>query len=152
MAPRVKTIPELKMELAGKRKQLAGLRATRAKQAAQLAKLDKAIAVLAGKSDAKPKRRKKRKAAKAVTPKKKAAKKAPAKKAVQKRATGKPLMDYLRQVLKAAPEGMRAKHITAAVQKAGYKTFSKDFYGIVAATLRDAKDFKRIKRGVYALK
>ena len=46
---------------------------------------------------------------------------------------------------------MRAKEIVPAVRKAGYETFSKDFYGIVATALRDKKTFKRVSRGVYTL-
>jgi hypothetical protein len=44
---------------------------------------------------------------------------------------------------------MRVKNVMAAVKKAGYKSLSKDFYGIVAATLRDDKRFVKISRGVY---
>ena len=54
-------------------------------------------------------------------------------------------------VLGAKKGGMRIKEVVAAVKKAGYKTKSKDFRGIVSATLRTPK-FKRIKRGVYTLK
>lgn len=66
------------------------------------------------------------------------------------RATGKPLVEYVRAVLGKAPQGMRAKDVTSAVRKAGYRSFSKDFYGIVATTLRD-KRFKKLRRGVYTL-
>lgn len=66
------------------------------------------------------------------------------------RATGKPLIEYVRAVLAKAPQGMRAKDVASAVTKAGYRSFSKDFYGIVATTLRD-KRFKRLHRGVYTL-
>ncbi len=57
----------------------------------------------------------------------------------------------MRDVLAKAGNGMRAINVAKAVLGAGYKTFSKDFYGIVAATLRDRKNFKRLRRGVYAL-
>ena len=49
-----------------------------------------------------------------------------------------------------ASDGMRVKEVVGAVKKAGYKSLSKDFYGIVATTLRNKK-FKRIKRGLYKL-
>ena len=64
---------------------------------------------------------------------------------------GKPLVSYLRDVLAKAPKGMRARDIAKAVVKAGYPTTSKSFYSIVAATLRDKKNFKRLARGVYTL-
>ena len=46
---------------------------------------------------------------------------------------------------------MMAKDVTAAVLKAGYPTKSKDFYGIVAATLREDPSFTKVRRGVYRL-
>ncbi len=46
---------------------------------------------------------------------------------------------------------MRAKEIVKAVLAAGYPTKSKDFYGICATGLRDAKGIKKIARGVYKL-
>jgi len=46
---------------------------------------------------------------------------------------------------------MRVKEVVPAVKKAGYKTRSKDFYGIVATALREDKRFKRLGRGVYAV-
>ena len=85
---------------------------------------------------------------------KKTAKRA-AKKTVRrarKRATGKPLTEYIREVLAQAAAPMRVRDIMTAVSKAGYRSASKDFYNIVAATVRDPKSFQRIKRGVYKLK
>ena len=37
-----------------------------------------------------------------------------------------------------------------AVQKAGYKTNSKDFYGVVATAVREG-GFEKLSRGVYKL-
>jgi len=62
----------------------------------------------------------------------------------------KPLVDFVAGVL-AGSKGMRVKEVAAAVKKAGYKTNSKDFYGIVATTLRDKK-FAKVSRGVYTVK
>ena len=42
--------------------------------------------------------------------------------------------------------------LVAAVQEAGYKSKSKNFQNIVGITLSQGKQFKRVKRGVYALK
>ena len=175
MAANWKSIGQLEQELAARKKVLAGLKAERAKLAAQLAKVDGQIAAIAGKGKPKNGRRRRKVAKrgpgrpkKAVAakrgpgrPKKKAvaAKRGPGrpkKKAVvakrgRRRATGKPLAAYIREVLAGKPKGMRAKEISAAVAKAGYKSFSKDFYGIVATALRDKKNFHKLARGVYAL-
>lgn len=69
-----------------------------------------------------------------------------------RRAAGHTLQDYLVDVLKKAEGPMRVKDLMAEVKKAGYKTDSKDFYGIVAAALRDKKKFENVSRGLYQLK
>ena len=67
--------------------------------------------------------------------------------------TGKALTNYIQQVLaKASGAGLRAKEIAQAALNAGYKSASKNFYGIVAAALRDTAKFRRLRRGVYANK
>ena len=66
--------------------------------------------------------------------------------------SGESLVDAIRGVLADHSEGMRVRDICDAVQKAGYKSQSKDFYAIVAKTLLENDDFKRVSRGVYALK
>ena len=63
----------------------------------------------------------------------------------------KPLIEYIKDVLAKAKDGMRVKDAMAAVQKAGYKTHSRDFYGLVATALRDGP-FLKVSRGVYRLK
>ena len=55
-------------------------------------------------------------------------------------------------MLKGSPKGMRVKEVMNAATKAGYVSRSKDFYGIVATALREGPQFKKISRGVYALK
>jgi len=50
-----------------------------------------------------------------------------------------------------AEDGMRVKDIMAAVRKAGYKTNSKDFYGVVATAVREG-GFQKLSRGVYTLR
>ncbi len=151
MPAKTKTIEDLKKELKAKTKRLAQLRQQRRKAAAKLAAIDKQIASLAGqasKPGPKKKAGKKKVAKKKVGKKKVAKKKAGKKKA--KRATGTPLLTYVQNVLAKAGDGMRVKEVVAAVKKAGYKSLSKDFYGIVATTLRDKK-FKRVGRGIYKL-
>lgn len=149
MPARTRTIRQLQRELNAKKRSLVALRRRRAKAAARLASIEKEIAVLAGAGPGPKVGRKKKVARKRGRPaKKKAAKKVARK---RRRATGKPLVAYMRQVLAKAPRGMRARDITAAVTKAGYKSFSKDFNAVVAKTLLDPKLFQRVSRGVYKL-
>lgn len=153
MPAQTKTIEDLRKELKAKTKKLAKLRQQRRKAAAALAAIDKQIASLAGRATKPgPKRKVAKKKAGKPGPKKKAGKKTAAKKKVgpAKRATGTPLLTYVQNALDKAADGMRVKEVVGAVKKAGYKSLSKDFYGIVATTLRNKK-FKRIKRGLYKL-
>jgi hypothetical protein len=136
MPPRTKTIAQLRRELRAKERALGRLVSRRKKLAARLAVLDRRIASLGGANPAtgtgaggrRSKGRRRR-----------------------KRATGKPLVKYIRAALARAKGGMRAKDVMRAVVKAGYPTCSKDFYGIVAAALRDTSQFKRLKRGIYTV-
>ena len=158
MAPRTKTIEELKRELGAKERLVARLQAKRAKVAAQLKKIDSQIATTSGAAETKPRRRRRKRVAKAkparrrkaAKAKRRAPKKAP-KRARRRRATGAPLAGYLRKALAGKEQGVRVRDLASAVVKAGYKTYSKDFYGIVATALRDGKEFKKLGRGVYAL-
>jgi chromosome segregation ATPase len=149
------TIKELRRQLAAKEKQLDKAVAERSRLATRLAELDAEIAALGGAPA--PKRKKRRKAAKKAgrkpgrKPGRPAKKKAAKRKVAKKARRGKPLAAYIVGVLKGAAGGMRVKNVMAAVVKAGYATQSKDFYGIVAATLRDETKFKKISRGVYTL-
>ncbi len=145
MPGKTKTIPELQRELIAKRSLLRRLRARRRKLATRTAALDRRIGAIEGVAGPSPKRKKR------VVKKrrKKAAKKKVAKRGRRRR--GESLVAYIAKVLAAKKDGMRTKEVAAAVKKVGYKTKSKDFYGIVSATLRTPK-FKRIKRGVYTLK
>jgi len=142
MPPR-KSISELRRELRARESELTGLRLKRAGLARQLARLDKMIASLAGGKV--PVRRKKR-------TEKRAAKKTPKTfRRARRRARGKPLLAYIRQVLAKAPKGMRTKDIAKAVVAAGYRSSSKNFYGIVAKTVLEDTGLKRVARGVYTL-
>ena len=164
MPPRTKSIQELRKELEAKEKKVKRLRSQRKKLVTQLQSIDKQISALGGEIPAAPTQRKRRRKkvakrkirrtrkvgkrgrkAKTVTK----AKKVGRPRRARKRATGKPLVKYLQQVLAKAKGGMRARDIVGAVQKAGYKSSSKDFYGIIAATLRERDEFKRLGRGIY---
>ena len=133
--PRIKSIQQLRRELQVKEKQVGKLQSKRNKLVARLDQIDRQIAALAGKARGGGFKAALREE-KAVT---------------RRRATGKPLVEYIQSVLKKAKNGMRVKEITQAVTKAGYRSHSKDFYGIVAATVRDESKFRRIGRGVYKL-
>ncbi|MCY2928641.1 MAG: hypothetical protein NTV86_03945, partial [Planctomycetota bacterium] len=64
---------------------------------------------------------------------------------------GKPLAAYVREALAAAPKGLAARDIEKAVLAAGYATKGKDLYNPIGAVLAKG-GFKKVNRGVYALK
>ena len=142
MPARTKTIQQVRKELQVGQRRLRRLRLRRRRLVVLLAALDRQIAGLAGKTT-KVRRKRRSKATKVKTVKKA--------RRSRKRAVGKPLVEYIRKVLGKASNGLRAKDIAAAVTTAGYRSSSKDFYGIVAATLCDKKNFRRVRRGVYEL-
>ena len=145
--PRIKTINELQRELEMKRRRLEKLQSRRDSLTGKLEKVDSDIARLVG--GGKPGRPPKKQAARRGRPPKaaKIAKPRP----TRTRASGKPLNEYMREILAKAPKGMRVKELAAAVESAGYRSASKDFYGIVAKTLLEDRRFKRLSRGVYTL-
>ena len=137
--PKIKTIQELRKELQLKEAALTRLSAQRKRLATKLAAIDRRIAALEGDSP---------RLGRKPGPK-------PGKKSTRKRTrrgAGKSLNDFIEKVLGGADAGMRTKDIAPAVRKAGYKTKSKDFYGLVAAALRDETRFKRVSRGIYTNK
>ena len=149
MARRTLTIAELRQRLEASEKKLKKLVARREKLAKQLAAVDARIAAIGGKARAAARGR--AKAPKAVKKRPGRKPKAAAAKAPRKRATGRALAEYIADILKPATGGMRVKHVMAAVTKAGYVSKAKDFYGIVAAALRDDARFKKVSRGVYTM-
>ncbi len=142
--PKLKTLADLKKEIQAKELALKKLEARRGKVLARLTAIDKKIALITGEGG--------RRGKAAVVAEVKVTAAAPKRKGRRGRATGKPLNEYIQAVLAKSTDGMRAKDIAAAVKDDGYKTFSKDFYGIVATALRDKKKFKNLSRGVYSLK
>lgn len=143
--PRItKSIEQLRKELAAKQRLLSRLQGQRGKASARLARIDRQITDLSGGA---PRRGPGR-------PRKVVADQAPVRdgRRVPRRSTGKPLIGYVLNVLKKAKGPMRVKDVTAAILKEGYETHSKDFYGIVAATLRDNRaKFAHVGRGKYKL-
>ncbi|KPK80794.1 MAG: hypothetical protein AMJ81_11300 [Phycisphaerae bacterium SM23_33] len=148
----VRSISELQGELQAKERQLRRLQSRRGRLAKQLDAMDRRIGMLVGGGPRRRRRRKKvrgvRKARRAVRRRKRAVARP---KAARKRATGKPLAAYIRESLAKSANGLSVTQITQAVTSAGYRSHSKDFYGIVAKTLLTNKGFRRVKRGVYKL-
>ena len=138
--PKTMTIARLKRELAAGERKLTRLVAQRQKLAGQLAAADRDIAALGGEVPKTGKRRER-----------KASKGAPGRRGRKLPKNVKPLTEYIKDVLSGSKDGMRVKEVEAAVKKAGYKTFSKDFYGVVAMAMRSGP-FKKVSRGVYRLK
>ncbi len=154
-----KTIQQLRKELAEKERKLGKLQDKRAKLLKQIADVDDEIAKLGGESGPAPAKRTatkskgKKTAAKKTRRKsvKKSAKKSGRGGGRAKGKGGKTLADMIHDVLAKSDEPMRIKEIAAAVQDAGYKSDSKDFYGFVASTLRDETKFTRVSRGKYTV-
>jgi len=128
------TIPQLRAEIARRQTGLPKLQKKRAQLLKAIGTIGRQIAALGGQVEqpAKPKGK-------------------PTKIAKAKVSSGKSLVQYIRGVLGRARGGMRVKDIVVAVQKAGYKSAAKDFYGLVAAAVRGDK-FKKLGRGIYTLK
>jgi len=66
------------------------------------------------------------------------------------RAAGKPLVEYVRGALAKVRKGLSVKEIEAKVLAAGYPTKAETIYGPIMKVL--ATGFKKVERGVYALK
>jgi hypothetical protein len=79
------------------------------------------------------------------------AKKKPGRKPKAVRATGKPLAEYVREALTAAPKGMGLKDIEASVLAAGYPTKAKTLYTPIMKVLPTV-GAKKLARGVYGLR
>ena len=127
----MKTIAELQSELARQSQLLGKLQTQRKKVAKQLDQIDKKIAQLDGKE----------------TGGKKSAPKKTLKRAKNKQS--------LNETLAAVLKGKKAVSIgdaTKLVLAAGYKSNSRQFQGIVNQTLLKDKRFKKVGRGMYALK
>ena len=133
-----RTIAELRAALAAKEKHVSKLQAERQKVMKQLATLDGEIAALGGR---------------AVKRKPKAAKKARRKTvAKRRRARSQPsLADVLAKVL-AGKGGVKVAQARKLALAAGYKSTSSNFGNIVSQALTTDKRFKKVSRGVYALK
>ena len=124
--PKTKTIAELRRELATKERALQTLTARRSKLARQLSAVDREIAKLGGEAVSAKKRRRR---------------------ARNKRS----LADVLATVLKGKG-GVKVAVAGKLALARGYKSSSKQFGNIVSQTLTGDKRFRKVSRGVYALK
>lgn len=133
---KTKSVAQLRKELAAKERQIDRLKARRAKTAGELKRLDREIAHLSGKPAAggKSGRKKRAKQKRRRRPKNKAG-----------------LADTLARVLKGK-KGVSIEEAVDLVRKAGYKSTSKNFRGLVGQTLSGDARFKSVDRGVYSLK
>ncbi len=132
--PKTKTIVELRRELASKEGKLKTLTDRRSKLAVQLAAADREIAKLGGEG----------------APGKKGGAK-PATKRRKKAKNKQSLADVLASVLKGKM-GIRVAEAAKLALTAGYKSASNQFANIVSQALSADKRFKKVSRGVYALK
>ena len=65
---------------------------------------------------------------------------------------GKGLKAVVVEILTKAGNPLRAGEIASKLAETGYKTSSSDPRNMVSATLAQGKQFKRVRRGLYALK
>ena len=131
---KTKTIAELRRELAAKEGKLKTLTVRRSRLAVQLSAADREIAKLGGEG---------------ISAKKGKAKPAPKR---RKRAKNKQsLADALASALKGK-KGAKVAEAAKLALAAGYKSASKQFANIVSQTLSTDKRFRKVSRGVYALK
>jgi len=139
--PRVRSIVAIRKELAAKERQLEKLQARRGAVAAKLEAVDRQIHALGGEVPARVGRPRKKPAVRVA--------RAPRAPRARGARVGKPLTEFIKEVLAKAPAGMKAKSVTAAVLKAGYPTKDRNFGQTVAKTLAKNPAFRRVRRGVY---
>ena len=68
-----------------------------------------------------------------------------------RRPAGEDLSSYIAKALGKSRGAMGITAIASAVKKAGYRTASAQFKGIVAMRLSTNRRFKRVSRGMYTL-
>lgn len=146
------TLAEMQAAIAEKQACAEALLARKAELTAELATIDEQL-VAEGIIDvdgAAPAKRRGRKPGR--KPGRKAGRKAGRPKGSKGKAADGTLVQTLQSVLAKHPKGMRVSDILPAVKAAGYKSDAKNFYAMVAASLRDKKLFQRLSRGVYTTK
>jgi len=137
MRKRTLTVAGLERFLAQEVQALEELRRRREALAAELEGLRGAISQLRG---AAPKA-----AARAVVRRK------PARRA-RRRRRGRALRQVVAEILQKAGKPMRAAEIAEQLPAAGYQTKSKNPKNMISVMLAQAKDFRRVRKGLYTLK
>ena len=135
---RTKTIAELRRELATRNRQLDKLKTQRSQVARQLAAVDRKIAALEGEPVS-------------VSPKR--AKKAGKRTAKRAGRAGrrKSLPDVLAEAM-AGKGKVKVAEAAKLVVAAGYKSKSAQFGNIVSQALSSDPRFRKVSRGIYALR
>jgi len=134
----VLSVSDLEKMLKSTTREIADLERRRAPHAKALAQLDARLAALRG--------------TKAKAPVAKAAPKSKKVRKVTRPRQAKSLKVAIVDVLAGSPEAMGPSEIAAAVQKAGYKTTSKNFLTIVNNTLGQDKRIVRKAKGQYVVR
>jgi len=144
MAKERKTVADLVGILAAETEAIEKLRHTRQMLEKELDSLAGEIAGLRGQG------------ARAGRPKAKPKKKVTRKTVASTKTVRKPGHKTLRaavaEILGRSTEGMRAAEIAEQLSNVGYTTTSKNVKNLVSALLPAAKEFKRVRKGLYALK
>lgn len=132
MAQTKKSIAELEQILAQQKKRLRELQAKvgerRKRLTAEIAKVNEEIASLSQEGGT------------------------PTKPRVVRRGRAKSLPQYILEVLKTSPEPMTAAEIAEVVTKAGYRSSSKNFVGLVRRTCYLNKRIYTKERGKFTIK
>ena len=66
--------------------------------------------------------------------------------------TGRPLIEFVKEILTTSKQPLTVGEIMEQVQTAGYKTFAKDFYPNVMQAVTRCDQIVRASRGHYELK
>jgi hypothetical protein len=137
MPKSVRTLADLEKLLAAEGQAVARLRQKRQALEAQLDELAGVISRFRG-------GREKTAAAAPVRPRRVVRRK--------RRRGGKTLRAAIAEVLGGSSKPMRARDIAQKMGAAGFKTSSKNLNNMISATLAQTGDFKRVGKGLYALK
>ena len=140
MAKTVKTVAELERFLEKVDQGIQALNENKERIAAQIQSIKSGLAHLLGKApeapeaEEKPARRKGRRR----------------RKRAKRQATT--LRQAVAEIMKSAGKPMRASEISEQLQTSGHKTRSRDPKNMVSAILGQGREFKRVSKGLYALK
>ena len=144
MAKARKTVAEIVDVLAAETQAIEKLRQRRQTLEKEIDSLAREIAALRGVGApvARPK----------VRPKKRAARKKVSAKEPVRRPGRKTLRSAIAEILGKSGKAMRAAEIAEQLPKVGYKSTSKNLKALVSFSLPKTKEFRRVRKGLYALR